>query len=70
MEDEDAMSDNSLPLGIGASAFGSEAEDEEEDVTVHRELALRYMDWESASERYIIKSLLQGLYSIAIAFHG
>lgn len=69
MEDEDALSDNSLPFGYGASAFGAEAEEEEDDVAVHRELALRSMEWVSAAERYIIKSLLQGLNCIALTFH-
>lgn len=70
MEDEDAMSDNSLPFGYGASAFGSEAEEEEEDVVVHRELALRAMEWESATQRYLIKSLLQSLNRVASSFQG
>ncbi|KAK3555621.1 hypothetical protein QTP86_025634 [Hemibagrus guttatus] len=52
MEDEDAMSDNSVPFGYGASAFGSEAEEEEEDVAIHRELALRQMEMEAVTERY------------------
>ncbi|XP_026794505.2 NLR family CARD domain-containing protein 3 isoform X2 [Pangasianodon hypophthalmus] len=55
MEDEDAMSDNSVPFGYGASAFGSEAEEEEEDVAVHRELPLRAMEWESATESYDVE---------------
>ncbi|GAA6105651.1 NLR family CARD domain-containing protein 3 [Tachysurus ichikawai] len=52
MDDEDAMSDNSVPFGYGASAFGSEGEEEEEDVAVHRESALRHMEWETAAESY------------------
>lgn len=58
MDDEDAMSDNSVPFGYGASAFGSEGEEEEEDVAVHRESALRHMEWETAAERYIITTML------------
>lgn len=40
MEDDavDMASDNSLPLGIGASAFGSENGDEEDDVIPQRTL--------------------------------
>lgn len=52
MEDEDAMSDNSVPFGYGASAFGSEGEEEEDDVAIHREMALR--DVEAVTDRYII----------------
>ncbi|XP_047661675.1 NLR family CARD domain-containing protein 3 [Tachysurus fulvidraco] len=52
MDDEDAMSDNSVPFGYGASAYGSEGEEEEEDVAVHRESALRHMEWDTAAESY------------------
>ncbi|MCJ8740788.1 hypothetical protein PDJAM_G00063010 [Pangasius djambal] len=55
MEDEDAMSDNSVPFGYGASAFGSEAEEEEEDVAVHRELPPRAMEWESGIESFEVE---------------
>lgn len=54
MEDEDAMSDNSVPFGYGASAFGSEGEEEEDDVAIHREMALRHVELEAVTERYII----------------
>lgn len=58
MEDEDAMSsDNSVPFGYGASAYGSEAEEDEEAVEIHRALALQTMEWESFTDRYIITVL-------------
>lgn len=57
MEDDESMSDNSVPFGYGASAFGSEAEEEEEDVVVHRELALQRMEWQTVAEGYSIKVL-------------
>ncbi|KAM9450684.1 NLR family CARD domain-containing protein 3 [Clarias gariepinus] len=55
MEDDESMSDNSVPFGYGASAFGSEAEEEEEDVVVHRELALRRMEWQTVAEGYHVE---------------
>ncbi|KAF4077419.1 hypothetical protein AMELA_G00207890 [Ameiurus melas] len=56
MEDEDAMSsDNSVPFGYGASAYGSEAEEDEEAVEIHRALALQNMEWESATDRYDVE---------------
>lgn len=53
MEDEDAMSDNSVPFGYGASAYGSEAEEEQDDVGEHRVLALLQMEWQSVPEGYL-----------------
>ncbi|KAI5622416.1 NLR family CARD domain-containing protein 3 [Silurus asotus] len=55
MDDDDAMSDNSLPFGYGASAFGNEAEEEEEEVALHRERALRYMDWNTPANSYDVE---------------
>ncbi|TSL04263.1 NLR family CARD domain-containing protein 3 [Bagarius yarrelli] len=56
MEDEDAMSDNSLPFGHGASAFGSEAEEaEEEDVAIHRALALHRLEGQELTESYDVE---------------
>lgn len=51
---ESAGSDNSLPFGQGASAFGSEDGDEE-DVIPERRLSLDLRLWEPTAERYDVE---------------
>uniref|UniRef100_A0A3B1J6G3 NLR family, CARD domain containing 3-like 1 n=1 Tax=Astyanax mexicanus TaxID=7994 RepID=A0A3B1J6G3_ASTMX len=51
---EYAGSDNSLPFGQGASAFGSE-DGEGEDVIPERRLSLDLIHWEPAAERYDVE---------------
>lgn len=58
MENEDAMSDNSVPFGYGASAYGSEAEEEQEDVEEHRDLALLQMEWQTHTEGYLLHYII------------